>query len=505
MANNKSSRPERTLIGGSLDIPRMVSGLWQLAGGHDQNVDVKAAAKAMEPLIEAGLDCFDMADHYGDAELVMGQHNLASTKKIIAFTKWCPPENGVTSFENAEKAVDLALERMKQEKIQLMQYHAWDYTDDSYIRNLEHLRTLQKQGKIGMIGMTNTDAAHLELLINTGFKITTNQVSCSVIDRRHVRGRLASVCTEHDVGILAYGTLLGGYLSEKWLGVEEPEDETELNWSLRKYLRFINAAGGWSAYQVVLQALSTVAKKHGVGISAVATRHVLDLPAVSAVIVGSRLSNTSDKYTMSNLEAFNFALDAEDRALIAKAQEGLSDIPGDCGDEYRRPPFLTAKGDLSDHLKETDHDVEIAKAIAGGARVEYSSGSHWEPIASYCRAVRTGNTIRVSGTTANSPVSSIPAIGGKSARSQTVAILDIVARAIKALGGDLSDVVRTRIFLQKEGDVEAVSLAHGWAFKCVGVRPSNTLVVSGVIGDEFLVEIEVEAELGCREVHAPSG
>ncbi|KAF5869295.1 putative endoribonuclease l-psp protein [Botrytis fragariae] len=477
MANNKSSKPERTLIGGSLDIPRMVSGLWQLAGGHDQNVDVEAAAKAMEPLIEAGLDCFDMADHYGDAELVMGQHNSSSTKKMIAFTKWCPPENGITTFENAEKAVDLALERMKQEKIELMQYHAWDYTDDSYIQNLEHLRTLQKQGKIGMIGMTNTDAAHLELLINTGFKIATNQVSCSVIDRRHVRGRLVS-----------------------WLGVEEPKDETELNWSLRKYLRFINAAGGWSSYQVVLQALSTVAKKYGVGISAVATRHVLDLPAVSAVIVGSRLSSTSDKYTVSNLEAFSFALDAEDRALIAKAQEGLSDIPGDCGDEYRRPPFLTAKGDLSDHLEETDHDVKIAKAIAGGARIEYSSGSHWEPIASYSRAIRTGNTIRVSGTTANSPVSSIPAIGGKSARSQTVAILDIVARAIKALGGDLSDVVRTRIFLQKEEDVEAVSLAHGWAFKCAGIRPSNTLVVSGVIGDEFLVEIEVEAELGYREV-----
>lgn len=50
MTNNKSSEPERTIIGGSLDIPRMVSGLWQLAGGHDQNVDVEAAAKAMEPL-----------------------------------------------------------------------------------------------------------------------------------------------------------------------------------------------------------------------------------------------------------------------------------------------------------------------------------------------------------------------------------------------------------------------------------------------------------------------
>lgn len=50
MASNKSVKPERTVIGGSLEIPRMISGLWQLAGGHDQNIDVELAAKAMEPL-----------------------------------------------------------------------------------------------------------------------------------------------------------------------------------------------------------------------------------------------------------------------------------------------------------------------------------------------------------------------------------------------------------------------------------------------------------------------
>jgi hypothetical protein len=54
-------------------------------------------------------------------ELVMGQHNTSSTKKMTAFTKWCPPENGITTFENAEAAVDLALTRMKQPKIDLLQ------------------------------------------------------------------------------------------------------------------------------------------------------------------------------------------------------------------------------------------------------------------------------------------------------------------------------------------------------------------------------------------------
>jgi aryl-alcohol dehydrogenase-like predicted oxidoreductase len=325
-----------------------------------------------------------MADHYGDAELIIGEYNENRdlNSHITAFTKWCPQENGITSFEQAEAAVDLALSRMKQKSIALMQYHAWDYTDDSYLCNLAHLRTMQQQGKIQAIGLTNTDAAHLELLLHSGFPISTNQVSCSVIDRRLVRRRLGKVCTEHDVGILAYGTLLGGYLSEKWLGAPEPQDDGELNWSLRKYLRFIRAAGGWTPFQGVLRALSIVATKHSVPMAAVATRWVLDIPVVKAVIVGSRLSASSSKYTASNLAAFTFTLDDADRELINSAQDALSDIPGDCGDEYRRAPFLTASGDLSHHI----HDVgetegEVAVAAEKGYRIEFQTASKWEPIA----------------------------------------------------------------------------------------------------------------------------
>lgn len=332
--------------------------------------------------IDVGLNAFDMADHYGDAELVIGQHHaLDASPEITAFTKWCPAENGIKTFEQAEAAVDLALARMGQKKIDLMQYHIWDYTDDTYLHNLNHLSQLQHQGKIGHIGLTNTDAAHLELLLHSGYQIATNQVSCSVIDRRVVRGRLSKVCADHGVGILAYGTLLGGYLSEKWVGAPEPQDMGSLNWSLRKYLRFIRAAGGWGPFQRVLQSLATVASKHGVPIAAVATRWVLDIPVVSAVIVGCRLTKGSEKYTSSNLATFSFSLDEDDTALITAAQEGLSDIPGDCGDEYRRPPFLTATGDLTDHIKETDAMRSVTEAISQGKRVEHWSGSKWEPIA----------------------------------------------------------------------------------------------------------------------------
>lgn len=378
--------------------------------------------------------------------------------------------------------------------------HIWDYSDDKYWHNLAHLRVMQKQGRIKHIGVTNVDAAHLELLIDTGFKIATNQVSCSVLDRRLVRGRLASVCEKHKVGVLAYGTLLGGFLSARWLDQPEPVDMDSLNWSLRKYLRFIRAAGGWQPFQDLLRALSTIAYKHGVSIAAVATRYVLDIPIVSAVIVGCRLTAESAEYMTKNHEAFSFSLSEDDYAIIRKAQQALSDIPGDCGDEYRRQPYLTAAGDLSHHVKKS-HNDKLSNAVAAGQRIEYSTGSLWEPIAGYCRAVRTGDHVYVSGTTAYSPANiSVPVLGGSSARSQTVAVLDIISHAIKALGGTLSDVVRTRVIVRNEADCEEVSRAHGWVFQCEGIRPSNMLFVANPVGAEYLVEIEAEARLGYNHV-----
>ena len=151
---------------------------------------------------------------------------------------------------------------------------------------------------------------------------------------------------------------------------------------MKKYLRFIKAAGGWSAFQEVLLALDTIAKRHHVTIPAVATRFVLDIPPVRAVIVGTRLSEDSYKYTAKNLSAFSFKLTEEDHTLLAKAQESLLDIPGDCGDEYRRAPYLTASGDLSHHLSQHNENLDkVKKAVEAGSRIEYSSGSPWEPIA----------------------------------------------------------------------------------------------------------------------------
>ena len=215
---------------------------------------------------------------------------------------------------------------------------------------------------------------------------------------------------------------------------------------------------------------------------------MLDHPAVAAAIVGARLGERD--HTAANLAAFSFALDPQDRAELDAALAELSPIPGDCGDEYRRPPFLTASGDLSHHLASLPQAFESTPFRPGRARV--SSGSAFEPIAGYSRAVRVGNRVLVSGTTATNGADEIVCPGDPG--GQTTFILDKIAASLAAAGASLEDVVRTRVYLVDADHWEPVSRAHGRVFG--NIRPANTLLQVGRLIGDYLVEIEAEAVIG---------
>ena len=121
-------------------------------------------------------------------------------------------------------------------------------------------------------------------------------------------------------------------------------------------------------------------------------------------------------------------------------------------------------------------------------RNQVFSGTDWEDLAGYCRAVKDGNRIYISGTTATH---GNEMIGGKDAAAQAHFIIDKIEGAIESFGGTLSDVVRTRIFVNSIDDWEAVARAHGERFK--GINPANTLVEAKLVGDGYLVEMEAEA------------
>ena len=127
-------------------------------------------------------------------------------------------------------------------------------------------------------------------------------------------------------------------------------------------------------------------------------------------------------------------------------------------------------------------------------RNSVSSGTHWEELAGYARAVRIGERILVSGTTATGPAG---LVGAGDPAAQTHFILDKIETAMRQLGGTLRDVVRTRVYIKNMADWEAVARAHGERFR--EIRPANTLVEARLVGDEYLVEIEVEAVLGAGD------
>lgn len=483
---------ERTALAPGFPITRALTGLWQMADQERDGraIDLEAAARAMVPYHEAGLTTFDMADHYGSSELVAGlfREGLADRSSVQLCTKWVPPPGPVTKALVRE-AVVRALTRLRGETLDLLQFHAWNYADPSWLDALFLLQDLQREGLIRHLGLTNVDAPHLDMVLASGIEVVSNQVHCSLLDQR-AAGPLSEVCHRRGVRLLCYGTVAGGWLTERWLGHPEPDWEQTGTWSQMKYGRFLRVAGGWDALQRVLTAAQEVARRHGVSIANVASRYVLELPAVAGVIIGARLGERA--HIDDTRRLFSFQLSADDRATLDAALCTLAPIPGDCGDEYRRPPFLTASGDLSHHLDTMPAPYAVVAGPDG--RTRCLSGTPWERSAGYARAVRSGRTIRVSGTTATH---GDRLIGGTDAAAQTHFVIDKIAGALQSLGSRLDDVVRTRIFVARIADWEAVARAHGVRFG--HIQPANTLVQAALVGSEYLVEMEADAEVGERD------
>jgi aryl-alcohol dehydrogenase-like predicted oxidoreductase/enamine deaminase RidA (YjgF/YER057c/UK114 family) len=486
--------PERTLLAPDLKISRIVTGLWQVADQERAGTfDPEVASSAMLEYARAGFDTFDMADHYGSAEAIAGRflqrvaagEAAGAGRRPVAFTKWCPTPGPMTR-EIVREGVERARARLGVETIDLLQFHWWTFEHPGYLDAMKELAALRERGWIRHLGVTNFDTAHLRLLVKHGVPIVSNQVSFSLLDRR-AAGEMSAFCLAHGVRLLAYGTLGGGLIAKRWVGRPEPSAGEIADWSKSKYKRFVDAIGGWNAFQGILSALANVGARHGVSLANVATRWTLDHPAVAAVIVGARLGEHD--HSGDNVKAFGFELDAQDRATIDAALAETKPLAGDCGDEYRRAPFLTASGDLSHHLESLPKVYSAVRVAGRTDRWRVDSGSLWEPIAGYSRAVRVQNRILVSGTTATHGAGEVVCPGDPA--GQTVFILDKIAASLSALGGRLEDVVRTRVYLKDAAQCEPVSRIHGRYFG--EIRPANTLLeISRLVGD-YEVEIEAEA------------
>ena len=325
-----------------LPICRLLNGLWQVSGGHGR-IDPAAAVDAMLRYHDAGFTTWDLADHYGPAEDFIGQFRRRLAERsgpqaldaMQAFTKWVPSPGSMTR-QAVERAVDVSRRRMDTDTLDLLQFHWWEYRDLRYLDALEQLAALRAAGKLRHLGLTNFDTKRLEIMAQRGLPIVSNQVQYSLLDRRP-EVAMAPFCQEHGIVLFTYGTLLGGLLSERYVGAPEPGPRELTTSSLRKYKQMIDAWGGWALFQELLQAARQVADRHGVSIANVAVRAILDRPAVAGVIVGARLGLA--EHLADNAGIFSFHLDAEDWARLDVVQARSRDlfkVIGDCGDEYRR-------------------------------------------------------------------------------------------------------------------------------------------------------------------------
>ena len=336
------AEPSRFNLTPELSISRILNGMWQVSGAHG-SINPAAAIRNMFHYVDAGFTTWDLADHYGPAEDFIGEFRsrLAESRGeealsgIQAFTKWVPRPGPMTR-EVVKGNVDISRRRMGMKRLDLLQFHWWDYRDSRYLDALSHLADLRDEGWIREVALTNFDTERMREIAARSIRIVSNQVQYSLIDRRP-EVAMADFCREQGSSLLAYGTVCGGLLTDRYLDRPEPA-RSELNTaSLGKYKQMVDAWGGWELFQQLLSALRAIADKHEASIANVAVRYVLDRPAVAGVIVGARLGVA--EHIEDNARVFSIGLEQGDlqaiEAVLSQSRD-LYRLIGDCGDEYRR-------------------------------------------------------------------------------------------------------------------------------------------------------------------------
>jgi aryl-alcohol dehydrogenase-like predicted oxidoreductase len=265
-----------------------------------------------------------IGDFIGD---VRARRGADVANKVRIHTKLVPDLGLLENIraEDVEAIIDRSLKRLKVDQLHLVQFFWWDLSIGNPQVGLEVLKRCQEKGKVAHLGVTNWDVAETQPFLDAGFDVVSTQVQYSLLDRRPENG-LTEWALANDLQLLCYGTLAGGFLTERWLDKPDPGFAFE-NRSLVKYRLIIDEFGPWDRFQKLLSTLKSIGNKHGVSLSSIATRWVLDQRQVAAAIVGARYAS----HLPETLEVFDVALDGADRAAIETI---LNTAPGPQGSVF---------------------------------------------------------------------------------------------------------------------------------------------------------------------------
>ena len=315
-------------------ISRLIRGGWQLGRGRsaDPLDDLAAFARA-------GITTFEVSDTYAGAEALLGRFlaeaptrlGAETARRIKVHTRYtaslgteAPSRAGVTA------SIDRSLQRLGAERLDLLQLQWWDFARPGLLEVAGWLVDLAEDGKVDRLGVTNFGIAPLKRLLAAGLPIISNQIQFSLVDRR-ARNGLAEVCRSAGIALLAYGTLAGGFLTERWLGRPDPLAGGDAALDTPEYRFLIDEAGGWDAHQELLHALREIAAVHRASVVTVALSWVLDQPGVAAALVGA----SSAKRLPGLLAACETHLTEKDHATISRATARLRGPTGDVGELER--------------------------------------------------------------------------------------------------------------------------------------------------------------------------
>lgn len=323
---------QRLKLAPDYEISRVIRGGWQLAAGHG-NVRSDDPIADMVAFADAGITTFDCADIYTGVEELIGRFRMryrdlrghAALERVKVHTKFVPDLDVLPRIgkKYVEGIIDQSLRRLKLERLDLVQFHWWDYAAPRWLETARWLDELRQAGKIHKVSATNFDTDHMLRIVEAGVPLTTMQVQYSLLDGRPAK-RMAEAAARHGVWLLCYGTVAGGFLSDRWLGRREPSEPFE-NRSLLKYKLIIDDLGGWDWFQSLLIALSRIASQHDTDIATVASAAMLLRPQVAGVIVGAR----DRSHLASNLAIADVTLTEENLADIAAALSTAKQLDGD--------------------------------------------------------------------------------------------------------------------------------------------------------------------------------
>jgi aryl-alcohol dehydrogenase-like predicted oxidoreductase len=324
---------QRIELAPGYEISRVIKGGWQLATDHGQLVG-DDPVEDMIAFADAGITTFDCADIYTGVEALVGRFRQrygetrgpAALRRIRVHTKFVPDRDLLPHITGAdvERGIDESRRRLNLDRLDLVQFHWWDYDQPRWLDTALRLDELRRAGKIERVSITNFDTDRMLEMLQAGVELTSIQLQYSLLDTRPAK-RMVPTAQAHGVALLCYGTVAGGFLSDQWLGKAEPDGGLE-NRSLVKYKLIIDDFGGWDLFQALLQTLRRIADRHGADIATVASAAVLARPGVAAVIVGARTrAHLADNLAISNLRLTAADL-AEIEGVLAAAQPLAGDV-----------------------------------------------------------------------------------------------------------------------------------------------------------------------------------